>query len=638
MNKNKLNVIVYISFMNKRKFTIFLSILFSILYIIFLYNSFYFHKGNIKNLYKSINADQDKIIEIYNIYKNKKINFNDIKQIDRSKNFIQIKGNIDYKIVFSFYNFDYAYKNFKNIGVDNKLDKDHESNINSERFLFLKRNYNKYVKINDKLNEKILFKFESDGKFIFKSIFEKTFLKFLITSIILIIIFNYILIKTPKRKLDLIYSNLVEKIKERILKIINIKIDLNQNLNSDKKFDLVGSIILLGFLFSIFYYYLIESLIYPPSPVIFTPFHNVISIFCDYYSIDNHFHINGFDSSKNNYLPGSLLIIQILKLSTLSNPYLGVKIILVSYILFTIFYLNNFTKHLEKTKKIIFTTIFIFCCYPFLFTLHTANFEGFVFIGLALSFLYFIKRRYFLSGFLIGFATSLKIYPILFLTVYLKKNNLKDIILGTFCGFTILFLLPFLLSSIIFPYGEPIENINIWLNTYPEGLKFYKNHMVLGWSGVHFGHSLLNSIWLILGPNFNIANYYSIIVGFLFLSIFSGFIFLIKMNSHIYKFILCLCIVCLFAPTSTDYKLLHFMIPLIYLIKSKRKSSEYLKIIILICLLMISKSFIYFYDNIYANTNTLFNTLLLIYIGLLSVKADKLYGVNSLKDAIKKYF
>ena len=75
-----------------------------------------------------------------------------------------------------------------------------------------------------------------------------------------------------------------------------------------------------------------------------------------------------------------------------------------------------------------------------------------------------------------------------------------------------------------------------------------------------------------------------------------------------------------------------------YLIRSSNKNSDFVKILILISLLMVSKSYFYFYDNIYANTNTLLNTLILFYIGLLSLKIDKLNGIKSLRNAIKNSF
>ena len=73
------------------------------------------------------------------------------------------------------------------------------------------------------------------------------------------------------------------------------------------------------------------------------------------------------------------------------------------------------------------------------------------------------------------------------------------------------------------------------------------------------------------------------------------------------------------------------------MINSKDKNKDSIKILILISLLMVSKSYIYFYDNIYANTNTIFNTFILLYIGLLSLRIDKLYGIESFKNAIKKF-
>ena len=76
-------------------------------------------------------------------------------------------------------------------------------------------------------------------------------------------------------------------------------------------------------------------------------------------------------------------------------------------------------------------------------------------------------------------------------------------------GFGLMFIMP-LYYQHSYSLGNFTDNLLQWINTFPEGLKFYKNHMVLGWSGVHFGHSVLNSLWLILGPEFDFSNYFNV--------------------------------------------------------------------------------------------------------------------------------
>ena len=631
MNKNLKNVIVYKIDMSKNKLIIFSEILFLILYVVFLYNAFYYHKENVKNLYKDLYSEKDKILQIYN--SNIGIDYNELN----NENFLKNKGNIEYDIKFEFYDIKFVRDNYKNIGLNKDLKKDNKNNINSERYLFLKRNYNKYNKILTDEDIEIIYKFSSDGKTIFNSVFKNTILVYSALSIILLLFIHYIYLNIPISKINSFFRKINNTKSHFLNKIYEIKNLYSSGLSYENKLNLSALIIFIGFISSFFYYYIIESLIYPPSPDIFTPFHNIINVFCDYYSIDNYFHINGFDSSQNNYFPGSLLIIQILKTFTFSNPYVGVKIILLLYIFFLLFFISYYLKNIDFIQKTIYLLIITFLSYPFLFTLHTANFEGFVFIGLALSFIFYFKRKFFITGFFVGFATSIKIYPLIFVLVYARKTNIKNLLLGMSVGFGMMFIMPFILSIFVFPFGNFTDNLFQWINTFPEGLKFYKNHMVLGWSGVHFGHSVLNSLWLILGPGFDFSNYFDVFIYIFGTALTLSVLKLLKMNLTINKFIFCLCFLCLFTPTSTDYKLLHFLIPLMYLIRSTNKNSDFIKLLILISLLMVSKSYFYFYDNIYANTNTLLNTLILFYIGLLSLKIDKLNGIKSLRNAIKKF-
>ena len=86
MNKNLKNVIVYKIDMSKNKLIIFSEILFLILYVVFLYNAFYYHKENVKNLYKDLYSEKDKILQIYN--SNIGIDYNELN----NENFLKNKG------------------------------------------------------------------------------------------------------------------------------------------------------------------------------------------------------------------------------------------------------------------------------------------------------------------------------------------------------------------------------------------------------------------------------------------------------------------------------------------------------------------------------------------------------------------
>ena len=68
----------------------------------------------------------------------------------------------------------------------------------------------------------------------------------------------------------------------------------------------------------------------------------------------------------------------------------------------------------------------------------------------------------------------------------------------TSLGFLLTFISPFLISLIYYPEGNIVDGFVAWTETLKSGqaLEMYKNTMIIGYNGVFFGHSLLNSIRL----------------------------------------------------------------------------------------------------------------------------------------------
>ena len=121
-----------------------------------------------------------------------------------------------------------------------------------------------------------------------------------------------------------------------------------------------------------------------------------------------------------------------------------------------------------------------------------------------------------------------------------------------------------------------------WVDTLTSGTatKMYKDTMVVGYNGVFFGHSLLNSIRLIMTPNegfmfgFMTKYYLQILLTSGGLILFSSFISF-KIKSVIYRYIFILAALCLFRPTSTDYYLVQFFVPFVALMMSDLNSVSY---------------------------------------------------------------
>ncbi len=409
----------------------------------------------------------------------------------------------------------------------------------------------------------------------------------------------------------------------------------------ESKTNFIILIMLAGFLTAFFWYYLKKVIIPPYTAGVITPFHNQLNIFCDYYSIANTFFLSGFYGSYN-YFPGGITLLQIMKFLSGGNPYIGAKIIMITYFSLTSFYIFKMSKKLSHYTRIFASIVIVFCNYPLLSTVHTANFEGFILIIMIFAYLFYQNNRINLTFLLIGVAGAIKIYPLFIFFVFLKKDNFFKGVVFTSLGFLLTFISPFLISLIYYPEGNVVDGFVAWTETLKSGqaLEMYKNTMIIGYNGVFFGHSLLNSIRLLMTPFESMmisfmTNYYSHILLSSTLIILASSIISLKIKNIIYRYIFILSALCLFRPTSSDYYLIQFIVPFVPLMLSEFSYRNDLKILIAVCLLFLSKNYYLFYDNNYITSNTILNTLLLLFLYFVIILDSNIKNID-LDDKVKK--
>ena len=159
-----------------------------------------------------------------------------------------------------------------------------------------------------------------------------------------------------------------------------------------------------------------------------------------------------------------------------------------------------------------------------------------------------IPRNIFkITLFLIALATSIKVFPVLFLLVFLSNKNFYKITFLFSIFLIIILCLPFIIS------GDFVENIKIFINSYPDAVNKYKEHMITGGSSLNIGnHSLFNLYHLITFPNPKIVQHYDT-AKFILLSFFAfTAVLMFKMKSDILKLIFISSAICLFFPTSSE--------------------------------------------------------------------------------------
>jgi hypothetical protein len=222
-------------------------------------------------------------------------------------------------------------------------------------------------------------------------------------------------------------------------------------------------------------------------------------------------------------------------------------------------------------------------------------------------------------------AIAMKVFPAVFIVLFLAKKQYKYIF---FSGLLVFFLswLPLYLFK-----GGLDAGLDIYLSNLHTSQQMYADLMILSNAGNHFGHSLLNSLRMILGEDFpsmtNVLKPYLLfaLTIFLFISFFIIFIER-KLWKQVTLLVACMC---LLPYTSTDYKLLSFFIPLyLFINDNSKKNPEPFNFfyIILFSLLLIPKSYGYFQKWPLYTINSVLNTLIMIVIILLIITTSVLHS------------
>lgn len=394
----------------------------------------------------------------------------------------------------------------------------------------------------------------------------------------------------------------------------------------NKRAAIICAILLIGTTCATIFHYARFAFIGDHAPSIDSFLHPALNIFCDFYSLFDHFVRLKYDMPMN-YLPGLFVPLTLLAEASKNNPYFAIQIVLAVYLAFLIPYI--FISVRGMRQKIVTVFIIVVFCYPILFTLHTGNFEMLCFLLVAYGVTMRIKHKYLLAGILIGMAAAIKIYPAIFLFALVTKKNWKTLFGGAGMAFWLLLIAGFAMS------GSIVENFNSWFIASQAGLENYSKLMVVSYEGLHFSHSLLNALRILAGKNWDITLLLPYIYAILALGVF-GVLTIVHKPKHLYmKVLLLCCAICLFTPTSQDYKLLYFMIPLLLLLRSRRVYFHETVLCIMIAMLFIPKTYVRFYEHLYVNSNTLLNASIMFFILLYCaffVLRDEKIRYESLSD------
>src|SRR5208283_1149389 len=232
------------------------------------------------------------------------------------------------------------------------------------------------------------------------------------------------------------------------------------------KIDLISSIVLSGFVISVFYHYILAGyfgLPYPYNTFLANPKIRFGDYINDYrISVG----LNPYFSSfwlHSNYYPFMNVFMYFFTLIPIK----------LSILLFLIIFGSFFTwfnyAHLKSDNRLAtFKNVFIFSfmTYPFLILVDRLNLEGWVFIFLGTFIFLYQKKQYTESAVFLALATCMKLSPLVFILMFLADKRYREIIIIIAVVFSVSLISLLLLHGNFFDYSNNLIQRGVSLFTF----------------------------------------------------------------------------------------------------------------------------------------------------------------------------
>lgn len=383
---------------------------------------------------------------------------------------------------------------------------------------------------------------------------------------------------------------------------------------------LLSSIVLVGFVFAVIFYYVMGFYLLKPYPfntfllqpsIAFSDFADMMPLVKDFAPFNRH-------SYWVNYFPLAYILL---------FPFSFIKPLILSYLLFISGFLSSLTfmntkyfycKTLTKIEN--FQNIFILTAlsYPVLSVLDRGNFDMILFIFFAAFIFLFKKEKYLLSAVVLAVMNAIKPFTLIFLVLFLFKKRFKELF------FNIIITTLLVIGGFMLLHGNFFDQVStLILNLASFQQKYIYSLTYWGMGNTSSLFSCLKILFCIF-PSNPIISTALLAKIYTYLSLFATIITILFASREkvFWKQISLLTLYMLLIPQIIfDYKLIFLFIPIYLFINAKEKSRFDLTYIILFGLLLIPKH--YFIIDLLDHMNKLtlsaiINPLIMIiFIGLI---------------------
>ena len=366
-------------------------------------------------------------------------------------------------------------------------------------------------------------------------------------------------------------------------------------MDKENKINLIGSMILLGFVADAIYHYIMicfANYDFPYTTSLFDP----LDRYNDYFNVCTIVQgLNpylGENMFPSNYLPFANILFYLFSLS---------RIYVLRYlvILFGVFFAYfNFLFLFSKAHRCSLNNVvlFSFFTYPFLFVTDRGNIEGLVFIFLLLfTYYYYYRKMPFYSLISLSLAIVIKGPPAVFLILLLADRKYKDIL------FVIVIAIALTFTSLLFHRGGYANNLAFIRSGFN-----LTDHVAVGGSAIQRGVSMF-SLFKIIFITFNIPvdllTFLQLYqkIGLFLSALVSAYVIFVEKEVW-KKLFLLVAIMLLFPYISADYKLIHIFLALYLFVDSKSESRADVWYASMFGLLLIPKHY-YFLTYIVSDSN-----------------------------------
>ncbi|MCL5261197.1 MAG: glycosyltransferase 87 family protein [Gammaproteobacteria bacterium] len=240
--------------------------------------------------------------------------------------------------------------------------------------------------------------------------------------------------------------------------------------------------------------------------------------------------------------------------------------------------------------------LILFLSYPILFCLDRGNLENLLFVFISLFLISFQNKKYYLSAILLAIAIGMKMYPIVFIVLFVKEKKYFELVVCLVFSALLSFFALFLLR------GGMLENISSYL----QSLHQFKQHYVLTLEGMRYSASIFSVIKTFLliileikhkvnseslySYALSVLPYYNVVAVTIF-----GLValYIIKCEEVFWKNALLLLLTMILLPqVSYDYKLIYLLLPFFLFLNRQYFNKKYdLIYLFLFALLFIPKNY-----------------------------------------------